>query len=256
MPAKTTSRKSSKRARTNGGNGRYMRRSSYSSPYSLLRSLPVGGVAKTKLTKLVFAQGLSLDPSANSYQIQNINLNNPANVLNTAQAPMSAGNMSTWNAIYGKWTVLGARVTFTITPDRATYPTAMTPGYVGIYVSFDDGTTINNILSNGIPQIMEQPRNMTMKSIPYAYGNQQKDMTISKFVDCASAFSVPQSALWSVEDDYSGTGISVAATAPVRRLLAQLWVGNIDGNNVSELKGIIKVEYIIRWSEPKDTRLL
>lgn len=221
----------------------------------MLRSLPVGGVPDTKYTKLVFASGIQLDAPSNSYTYRTVWLNNPANVLNTSQAPQSAGNMTTWNAIYGKWTVVGARVTFTVTPTGSPYSNFI-PGFLGMYKSYDDGTTLDGILQNGIPQVMEQPRNMTMKALPYGISNSQKDLTISCFVDMAKFFKVSQSSLWGNEDDYSGTGISVAVTAPVRRSYVQIWVGNVGGNNPSPIDGILKVEYIVRWSEPKDTRAI
>lgn len=255
MPYSKSTRRTTKRSRTNGGNGRYVRRSSYSSPYSLLRSLPVGGVSQTKLTKLVFCDLVTLDCPSNSHVFGTVLLNNPANVLNATNNPQSAGNMSTWVAIYQKWTVLGCKVTFTLTPDHSVN-TAKIPGFMGIYKSFDDGATLQNILSNGIPQVMEQPRNMVMKAIPYAFGNKSSDSSISCYVDIAKFFSIPQTGLYVNEDDFSGTGISVGATAPVRKAFAQVWVGNINGNDPGALTGIMKVEYIIRWSEPKDTRAL
>lgn len=231
-----------------------MRKYANAGPRRYLSTLPVGGVPKVKYVKLRHCSIMRLDPGSNTYATQNVNLSDPTNVFDTASNQQVVGNWSTHVMSYEKWTPVAAQVTIRVTPTVALdgYDQKI-PGYVGIYID-NESNAINNILVNGLQELFEQPRNTSMKALPFAGGAFPKETTMSRTIDHARFFQVDEKDLWGNEDDFSGN--VVVPTQPAKNIFANIWYSSLNGNNPSPMVYICQVDYVIRFSEPKATRAI
>lgn len=254
MPKATrTGKKWTKRKRAWGG--RYpMRKWAKSGPRRYLSTLPVGGVPKVKYVKLRHCSIMTLDPGSNSYAIQNVNLSDPTNVFDTSANQQVVGNWSTHIQSYEKWTPVAAQVTIRVTPTLSgNQEVTSVPGYIGIFID-NESNAINNVLVNGLQELLEQPRNTSMKAMPWTTQGSPQELTMSRTVDHARFFQIDEKDLWGNEDDFSGN--VMVPTQPAKNVFANIWYASLDGNNPSKIVYICQVDYIIRFSEPKVTRAI
>lgn len=231
-----------------------MRKYANAGPRRYLDTLPIGGIPKVKYVKLRHASIMKLDPGSNSYATQTVNLSDPTNVFDTQANQQVVGNWSTHIMSYEKWTPVAARLTCRIVQTHSRDASSQeVPGYFGIYID-NESNGINNILVNGLEQLFEQPRNTSMKAVPFGSGDFPQNTVMSRTIDHARFFQVDESDLWGVESDFSGN--VMAPFKPDKNVFANIWYASIDGNNPDAITYIVTVDYIVRFSEPKATRAI
>lgn len=240
-----------------GGYGKYYK-TSKPSPLRYLRTLPVGGVPSVSYKKLRHCAEVSLDPGSNSYVVLNYFISRASQLTTNAQTPIVPGNWSTVaDGVYRKCTVVGAKFTFRFAPRRNQNDagTAL-PGYMGIYVSNgQELNSIDDILSNGIANLMEQPRNITMKAIPFGDNAQQKDCVISRTVDPAKFWGLDQKN-YEDADSYASEWDSGNDNwlSPADSIVLQLFCHSIQGSNPNPMLGVVTIDLVCKFSQPHYTR--
>jgi hypothetical protein len=246
MPKKTTRTFKKKTWKKSG-------KKSYRAPakltlHRMLNTMPIGGLPQARLVRLRHCQEISIDAGSNSYAKKVFWLNCPANCTGD-QTPKAVGGFSTWHNMYRKCTVLGAKIQFQFCPPTSSQGSDnFAGGFMGIYVS-SSSSEIDDVLVNGVTELLEQPRNTLCKAIPHGPSTQNKDCFVTKYVDVAQFFGVTQSALITAEDDYGTTDQN-----PDKKIYASLYSTNIADNNPTALIGLVTIDMVIRFQEPRDVR--
>lgn len=261
MPKSKSSRKRKsykyRKQRGWGGDGKYYR-SRQKGPLRMLRTLPVGGVPKVSYKKLRHCQEILLDPSVGSYAKFDFF---PTRInqltIATGQGIVRPNNFeAVANGIYRKAVVVGAKITFRVFPSTSqTSDFNASGGYVGIYVSnASDVTLLDDIFqSGGVTDIMEQPRNTTMKGMPNS-NTPQKDCVVSRSIDCGKFWGIgtknyEDSDAYAAEWDASNE----EWLSPSDHIAAQVFCASIQNNNPGKCAGVVTIDLIVKFSQPHYT---
>ena len=240
-----------------GGYGKYYR-TSKPSPLRYLKSLPVGGVPKVSYKKLRHCEEITMDSSSGSYTKLDFYPTVATQLTANSQNPVRPGNWSTVaDGVYRKCVVVAAKVTFRWVSSRNQNDNGSAqPSYIGMYLSNgEEDSSIDDIMTNGVANLMEQPRNITMKAVPYGDNSQQKDCVISRSIVPHKFFGVERK---HYEDNQTYASEWSATNevwqGPEEAILLQLFTSNIQGNNPHRIEGIITIDLICKFTQPHYTR--
>lgn len=257
---RTSSRKrkySYRRKRGWGGNSKYVR-SSRKSPLGYLRSLPVGGVRKVSLKKLRHCQEVTIDPVTGGMQKIEFYPTRPAQL--TIASGGSAESPNNFEAVsrekYRKCVVVAAKLTFRYYPSSSqTTDFNSAGGYIGWYTSNASDVTLIDDMYNagGVATIMEQPRSVIMKGLPYT-NTQQKDCVVMTTINPAKFWGVDQKN-YEDEDNYATEwdATNEEWMSPDDNICAQLFVASASGNNPGRIRGVVTIDLVIKCTQPHYT---
>jgi len=240
-----------------GGYGKYYR-SSKPSPLRYLKSLPVGGIPKVSYRKLRHCAEVTMDSASGSYTKLEYYPSVANQLTSNSQNPVRPGNWSTVaDGVYRKCVVVAAKVSFRWVPSRSQNDNgAAQPSYIGMYLSNGaEDSSIDDIMANGVANLMEQPRNITMKAVPYGDNVDQTKCAMSRSIDCAKFWGI-DAKNYEDADTYSSEWVATTDSwvGPADAILFQLFSCNVQGNNPHRIEGIVQIDLICKFSQPHYTR--
>lgn len=201
--------------------------------------LPLGGFKSSQVVRLRYVTGISLDASGVSYAkyIFGANCLYDPDITGAGHQP---SNYDVWAVRYKNWSVLGSKITATVTPDDNAN---LIPGYVGIYMS-ENKTEAEDALNLGIATVCEQQssRSVIFKRCPGANQLPSNGLTLTQTFSPARTFGKSKKYLRDAKD-YSG----VIGANPTERAYFTLWQMNINSTNPGQVNLLVKIEFLVRF---------
>lgn len=199
--------------------------------------IPLGIQRKaTQLARLRYCTGIELSPGTLGtlgYHLFRANSCHDPDHTGTGHQPMS---WDEYSELYNHYVVLGSKITVQFTSQAAS---TLSPPVVGIFIS--DDTTHS---TSGITTLIEQNR-CRYRMLAHSY--YQKPTTMVSRFSTKKFFNVTD-----VKDNLDRLGAPIGSNPSEEGYFVVFCGDSNEGEDISGVYGLVTIEYIVAFSEPKE----